>query len=320
MSISTRERPSEGEAAGVADVTATVGPQVPPLGVGLLYNGELSTFLASDLAVLDYIEVIPDTFWTDYGPDAPDRYVLAEDSVAELDAVAGELTVVAHSIGFSLGSADAFESSYLEQIAGWARKYGFPWHSDHLSFARISGPDGHQHNAALAVPVPYDGELLDLIADRIESIQVHIAAAPFLIENNVYFVDIPNQEMTEPEFLNALSHRTGCGLLLDLHNVYTNARNHGFDALEFVDQLDLSRVVEIHIAGGSEFAGMYTDSHAGPCPQPVWQLLDVVAPRAENLAGVTFEFHESYYPLLGDDGIRRELLRARGILDGAGRG
>jgi hypothetical protein len=128
-------------------------------------------------------------------------------------------------------------------------------------------------------------------------------------------VDIPEQDMTEQEFLNGLTRLTNCGLLLDVHNVYVNARNHGFDAAAFIEQLDLSRVVEVHIAGGSELAGMYTDSHAGPCPEPVWDLLEQVASSASNLCAITFEFHESYYPLLEISGIRAELRRARSVWD-----
>jgi uncharacterized protein (UPF0276 family) len=151
-----------------------------------------------------------------------------------------------------------------------------------------------------------------MIATRIESVQAAVPL-PFLIENNVYFIDVPDQDMTEPEFLNALAARTGCGLLLDLHNLYANARNHRFDPIAWLDQLDLDRVVEIHIAGGSELAGMYTDSHAGPCPDPVWDLLAHVTPRTPRLRGITFEFHDSYYPLLKSEGIARELGHARAI-------
>ena len=89
-----------------------------------------------------------------------------------------------------------------------------------------------------------------------------------------------------------LAARTGCGLLLDIHNLYVNARNHGFDPVGFLGELDLSRVAEVHIAGGNELVGMYTDSHAGACPEPVWELLDHVVDHAPQLRGVTFEFHD----------------------------
>jgi uncharacterized protein (UPF0276 family) len=289
---------------------------IPMLGVGLLYNPALPPFLESDLDAIDYLEVIPDMFWTEERDGDRTAYTELESSIEVLEAVAAARPVVAHNIGFSLGSADTFDAAHLDQVGRWQDRYGFQWQSDHLSFVRVSDHDGHEHNAGLAIPLPYDAEVLDLVGRRVEAIQSRISA-PFLIENSVYFVEIPEQEMTESEFLNALTARTGCGLLLDLHNVYTNARNHGFDALGFVHELDLARVVEIHIAGGSELGGMYTDSHAGPCPEPVWELLEAVVPHAPRLAGITFEFHDSYYSLLGVDGTRRELDRARSILQRA---
>lgn len=283
------------------------------LGVGLLYNTALPPFLESDLDALDYLGVIPDMFWTDRGPGEEPRYAELEGWVEVIEAVAAERPLVAHNIGFSLASADPFEAAYLEQNASWEERFGFRWQSDHLAFGRVTNRDGHEHQAGIGVPIPYDHELLDLLATRIEAVQERISA-PFLIENNVYFVEFPEQEMSEQQFLNALTERTGCGLLLDLHNLYVNARNHGFDALKFIDELDLSQVIEIHIAGGGELAGMYTDSHSGPCPEPVWELLEAVVPRAANLEGVTFEFHDSYYSRLGAEGTRRELERARGVL------
>jgi len=275
-----------------------------------LYNQALPDFLRSDLDLLDYIEVIPDMFWTDQGPGQIPRYVELESWVEILDWLAQRRPVVGHNIGLSIGSAGRFDAAYVEQIARWHQRYRCPWHSDHLSFVTVSGANGHDHNAGLAVPVSYDEDVLDLIAERVQYVQ-RIIPTMFLLENNVYYVEIPEQDMGEPQFLNRLTAKTGCGLLLDVHNLYANARNHSFDPSVFLDELDLTRVVEVHVAGGNELAGMYTDSHAGPCPEPVWQLLDQVVARATNLCGITFEFHDSYYPLLKEDGIRAQLRRAR---------
>ena len=282
------------------------------LSIGLLYNPALPDFLREHLESWDYLEVIPDMFWMDKGVGQIPRFVILERWVEFLEYISKAHPVVAHNIGLSLGSADIFDVEYVDQLGEWRRRFNFVWHSDHLSFVRVPGDNGFDHNAGLAVPVPYDNEVLDLIANRISTVRSSIAI-PFLIENNVYYVDIPDQDMSEPEFLNKLSARTGCGLLLDLHNLYANARNHGFSARDFLRQLDLSRVIEIHIAGGNEMGGMYTDSHAGPCPEPVWDLLDCVVPNASNLCGITFEFHESYYPLLKTEGILDQLDRARAI-------
>lgn len=285
---------------------------MPALGVGLLYNPSLPDFLREHPTAYDYVAFIPDMCWSDMGSGAVPRFVELEPWVEILDWIASRKPVVAHNLGFSLGSADLFDAAYASNIAAWQARYGFCWHSDHLSFVRVRGPFAHEENAGLAVPVPYDWELLELFIERVRQVQEAVDA-PFLIENNVSFVLFPEQELSEPAFLNELSAATRCGLLLDLHNLYTNSRNHGFDPYEFLDELDLAQVGEVHIAGGSELAGMYTDSHAGPCPEVVWHLLEYVVPRAEHLAAITFEFHDSYFPLLGEDGVLEQLAHARSI-------
>jgi uncharacterized protein (UPF0276 family) len=278
--------------------------------VGLLYNPALPRFLRENLDSVDYVSLIPDMGHEDRGAGQSPRYVEIEAWVELLNWLTTCRPLIAHNVGLSIGTAGRFDREYVEQMKHWHGRGHFVWHSDHLSFAQVRDAHDHEHNAGLAIPVPYDEEVLDLIAERVDWVQNAIDV-PFLLENNVYFFNVPEQEMTEPEFLNRLTERTGCGLLLDIHNLYTNARNHGFNPLEFVDDLDLSRVVEVHIAGGNEFGGMYIDSHAGPCPGPVWDLLEYVVPRSPNLCGITFEFHESYYPKLLDAGLRDQLDRAR---------
>jgi len=283
---------------------------VPTLGVGLLYNAALRDFVRSNLDAFDYLAITADLFWLDRGPGHPDRYEELEFWIETLDWVAAHRPIVSHNIGLSIGTAGSMDDAYLDQIARFHSRYKFPWHSDHLSFAQVRGASGENHSAGLAVPIPYDKEMLELITARVGLVKQKIPI-PFLLENSVYFVDFPEQDMSEAEFLNQLTKSSRCGLLLDLHNLYTNARNHGFDAFTFIDQLDLTSVVEIHIAGGDEFAGMYTDSHAGPCPEPVWELLDYAISHTPNLRGLTYEFHFSYYPLMGEAGVRAQLDRAR---------
>ncbi len=282
-----------------------------PLGVGLLFNPSVSEFVTATDPPFDYLEIIPDRFWLDKGGEAGPRYREFESSRALLDYCAAHVPILCHSVGLSIGSATRFDEEHIHQIARWQRHYGFPWHSDHLSFSRLS-EHGVEFDAALSLPLAWEEESLDLLAPRIRKV-LETVPCPFLLENNVYFVIPPEQEMTEAEFLNELTHRTGCGLLLDLHNVYVNSVNHRFDPEEFLGKLDLERVVEIHIAGGDELAGFYTDSHAGAVAEPVWPLLDRVLAAAPSVRAVTFEFHESYFPRLGADGITRELNRAREI-------
>lgn len=285
-------------------------PREEPLGVGLLYNNALPAFIRRHVDSVDYVSLIPDMSWMDHGPRAEPRYEVFDEWADTLSWIAARRPLVAHNIGLSIGSVGLPDEGYVRQLARYHDLYRFRWHSDHLAFFQVSGAEGGEHNAGLAIPVPYDEEVLDLVAERVAHVRAAIDA-PFLVENNVYFVDLPEQEMTEPEFLNRLCGRAGCGLLLDLHNLYTNAVNHGLDPREFLARLDLSHVVEMHVAGGDEFAGMYTDSHAGPCPDPVWELLDAAAAASPNLRGITYEFNASYYPLMEEEGVLAQLARVR---------
>jgi hypothetical protein len=301
----------------ISHVSSAAGAErlaaLPRLGVSVLYNPSLRRFIVDHADELDYLAIIPDRAWSDEGAVASVRY---EESVAQralLDTAAQKLTIVGHSVGLSIGSADPLDTGHIEQMAKWQARYDMPWHSDHLSFIRLPGVDAHTElSAAMALAVPYDREVLDMMVERVDYVQARIPV-PFLLENNVYYVDLPEQDMTEPEFLNELSHRTGCGLLLDVHNVVVNSTNHGFDAGEMIHSLDLTRVVELHVAGGSELAGLYTDSHAGPVAQKVWDLLPEVVAACPNLCAVTFEFHEGWYDTMGAEGVLREVRMARDV-------
>jgi hypothetical protein len=96
-----------------------------------------------------------------------------------------------------------------------------------------------------------------------------------------------------------------------LHNVYTNAVNHGFDAMAFVDELDLSRVGEIHVAGGMALGGFYLDAHSGAVADPVWALLEHVLPRCPNVGAVVFELFGSWFELVGETRVRADMRRLK---------
>jgi len=280
-------------------------------GVGVLFNPALIDFVQSHAAALDHLVVMPDRCWSDPGPGSPHRFEELPAAVAVVERALGQRTLAMHCIGLSLCSAEVFDLPYVDQLAAWRRRFGCAWVSEHLSFTRVGA--GHEVNASMALPVPYDHEVLELLVPRVLEVQDRLGC-PFLLENNVYYIDFPEQEMGEAEFLNRLMQRTGCGLLLDLHNVYTNAVNHGFDARRFLRSLDLDRVVEIHVAGGEPMMGFHTDSHTGPVAEGVWPFLEYVVPHTGMLRGVTFEFHESSWPMLHDAGVLAQLERARGIL------
>ena len=284
-------------------------------GVGALFNPSMRGFVERSLSRLDYLAVIPDRGWIDHGVGAAHRFEMMPVAEAFLDGVARERPVVLHGIGLSICTAGLFDLEYATNLMALADRLDSPWFSEHLSFTRVGTGHEHEVNAALPLPVPYDREVMDLLLPRVAALAGG-AGRPFLLENNAYYLRYPDQDMTEEQFLNELCTRSGCGVLLDLHNLHTNAVNHGFAASEYLDRLDLATVGEIHIAGGVSMMGYHTDSHTGPVLEPVWTLLEQAVPRATHLRGVTFEFHESSFGSLGEAGILEQVDRAREIVAG----
>lgn len=280
---------------------------IPKLGVGLAYQPSLRTFIEENGDAFDYIEVVPDILWTDLGRGSDPRYVDDLDGVDFLRR-SGK-PVIPHSIGLSIGTAHRFNRQHLDQLEKWNDWFGFPWHSEHLAFS-LAEHGCDEINVGVTVPVPRDRATLESLAVRITEVRARLPV-PFALENNVYFFDMPGQEMTDAEFLNALAETTGCRLLLDLHNVYTNCRNHGMDPFALLDEIDLGNVVELHVAGGMDYAGFYLDAHCGPMPETVWELLDYALPRCPDLGGVTFELLGSWFTEMGSERLLAELSGMR---------
>jgi uncharacterized protein len=282
---------------------------VPPLGIGLLYQEPLRPFIERERARVDFLEVVPDILWTDLGPGTRPRYVESARPADFLRQCRRELPIVPHSVGLSIGSAHRFDREHVDQIAAWYDWLAFPWHSDHLAFITAEHGVG-EVNVGVTLPLPYDQESLDLLAPRVAEIRARVPV-PFLLENNVYFFAYPRQDFDEATFLNRLCETSGCRLLLDLHNVYTNSRNHGTDPHALLDRLDLDNVVEIHVAGGMVDDGFYQDAHSDTSPPAVWALLEWALPRCSNLGGVVFELLGSWYVDVGPDRLAAQLSRMR---------
>jgi uncharacterized protein len=290
------------------------GGAAPRLGVGIMANLAIAPF-TSVAGAVDYLAITPDLFFIDRGRDAEgagDRFVDIPAWVALLDA--SPLPKVSHHIGLSIASAVPTDAGYVAQMAAWARRWGAPWVSEHLAFVAIDEASGPAA-AGLALTAPFDRDVLDLAVGRARDV-IAETGSPFLLENSPYYVTFDDSDLREADFLNRFCAGSGAGLLLDLHNLYCNAVNHGVDAHRFLGELDLDTVIEVHIADGNEIAGMYADSHSGAPPEPVWDLLEDLIGRAPNLRGITFEFHDSYLPVIGFDGTAAVIERARSIWAG----
>jgi uncharacterized protein (UPF0276 family) len=282
--------------------------------VGIVYSGVLTELLLAQPDIVDVLSVIPEMFW--HETSGTPRYRPIESAAAALAEVVAAKPVVLHGIGLSIGSGLPLDLEHLEQVASMADSLDARWFSEHLAAFRVSSPQGRPAHVGVGLPVPYDCATLRDITPKV-SVIVRRLGIPVLIENNALYVEVPFAEMTEAAFLNRLVEETGSGVLLDLHNLVVCEQNLGWRGEDFLDELDLDHVVEIHVAGGEMMGDWYTDAHSGACPPRVWELLSLVVPKALALRLVTFELHESRCQTLGYSGLQAELQRIRRILDTA---
>lgn len=274
--------------------------------VGLLYNPAIPSVLDALGARIDFVEVIPDRLWYDFGVDSPRRFSRSQIAIDELRRYAKERQVIGHGIGLSLPSAMPLDQGLLDEVVVSHRELDYLWYSEHLSMFLVPGGSVPNAQAGMGLPVVLDEEMLGLVGGKVRQLGAALGV-PILLENSTIFSAIPEPDMSEPAFFNRLHAQTGCGMLLDLHNLYANTLNLGISADEYLCELDPGIVVEIHLAGGDWLKAHYTDSHSRRTPSPVWQWAHEWAPRFPNLAAITFEYHESYHKRLGLAGIAEEI-------------
>ncbi|MFI6042187.1 DUF692 domain-containing protein [Nocardia sp. NPDC051321] len=192
------------------------------------------------------------------------RVVLPVELTALIDR---GVAMVPHGISLSLGGTEPLDEHRIDHLAACARALGAPLVSEHVAFVRAGGVEaGH------LLPVPRSKASLDVLSRNISRTQEALDV-PLAVENIAALFDWPDDEYTESEFLAELVDRTGVYLLLDIANVYANARNRARDPLDELLRLPADRVAYCHVAGGHESGGRYHDTHTDPIPAQVLTLV-----------------------------------------------
>jgi uncharacterized protein (UPF0276 family) len=231
----------------------TPPPTFSGYGLGLRKE-HYRDFLETSVPV-DFVEVISENFMVDGGQP---RHILRQ--VRERHPVA------MHGVSMSIGSADGLDHDYLKRLRALADEIEPLFVSDHLSWSRTAGFNSHD-----LLPLPYTEEALALVCRNIDRAQETLGRS-MLFENPSSYIAFVDSPMTEWEFLAEMSRRTGCGLLLDVNNIYVSSRNHGFDAYAFLRGIPADRVRQIHLAGHTEMPEILIDTHDQPVCDDVWSL------------------------------------------------
>lgn len=222
--------------------------------------------LLAERPALGFIEVHSENFFADGGI-----------TLAVLDAGREAYDVSLHGVGLALGSAAGLDEGHLARLARLADRVQPRWVSDHACFARV----GTGLHAADLLPIPFNDEALALMVRHVQQVQERLGR-PLLVENISAYVGWAGDTLAEPEFFNELAQRSGCGLLLDVNNLFVNARNDGLapeaaarEAMRWVDALLPGIVGEIHLAGHCEREdGLVIDDHGSRVRDEVWRVYE----------------------------------------------
>jgi len=195
-----------------------------------------------------------------------------------LEALRRDHPLSLHGVCMSIGGPQPLDREHLARFRRLVDRYQPALVSEHLAWST--------HETAYfndLLPLPYTDATLERVCDHIDEVQ-NVIRRPILLENPSTYVAFRESTMSETDFIRGVAQRTGCGLLLDINNVFVSATNHGFSALQYLSAFPLSRVGEIHLAGHSwqtddEDEPLLIDSHDCPVADPVWTLFETVIRR-----------------------------------------
>ncbi|HXI85968.1 MAG TPA: DUF692 domain-containing protein, partial [Parvularculaceae bacterium] len=224
---------------------------IPALAAGIGLKPEHYKAAARGDHGLDFFEVHAENFMGAGGP--PHRW---------LGAFRNDFPLSVHGVGLSIGGREALDKEHLSRLVAVVRRYEPALVSEHLAW---SADGGMFFNDLL--PPPLTESSLARVCDHVDEAQEALGRR-ILIENPSSYLAVGREDLGEPQFLNELARRTGCGVLFDINNVYVSAFNLGFDAARYIDEIDPAHVGEIHLAGHAvdHFEGVEirVDNHGSP--------------------------------------------------------
>ncbi|HUP28726.1 MAG TPA: DUF692 domain-containing protein [Usitatibacter sp.] len=213
--------------------------------------------LAHSRPPLGFLEVHSENYFAAGGP-----------ALAWLERFRRDYELSLHGVGLSLGSSDPLDERHLAKLAALVERTQPMLVSEHLCWSSIGG-----RHANDLLPLPFTEEAIGHVVARVQRVQERLARA-ILVENVSSYHAFAESTLPEERFVAEVVRRAGCRLLLDVNNVYVNARNHGFDPSAYLEALDPASVGEIHLGGHTQCDGMLVDTHGAPVCEAVWSLYE----------------------------------------------
>ena len=224
-----------------------------------------------------------------------------------LDRVAERTPVVLHGVSLNVGSVDPLDHEYLRKVKALARRVKARWVTDHLCWTGVAGRNTHD-----LLPLPRNEETLAHVAARLRVVQ-DVLERPVHLENPSTYLELAASTVGEAEFLARLAEESGCGLLVDVNNVFVSSFNHGWDAEAWIDAVPVDRVVQVHLAGHTDLGTHLLDTHSDHVRDEVWVLYERLVRRTGPVSTLV-EWDEEIPAL---EVVNAEARRARDVAERA---
>jgi uncharacterized protein (UPF0276 family) len=274
---------------------------LPSLGVGITYVPELDPLLESEPCIVDLLEIEPQIHWHYIRND--DSYIIDKKAIKKIRSYDYPKTL--HSVSSPIGSVigpDPVQIPHLLNMISYIEPH---WFSEHLSFNKVKYGNASFKSGFLLPPLQTNSGI-NAVIKSINTMKKHINI-PFFIENGVNYLKTQEYEIPDGQFVSDVIRATNCGLVLDLHNAYTNELNGRQSVNDFLNTIPLESVWELHLAGGSKDDDYWLDSHGGEIPKPLIDIANSLVPHLVNLRAIVFEIESSHLPIIGLKTVSSEL-------------
>ena len=231
------------------------GPGPIPVCAGIGFRAVHQHAFATERPAVGWIEAHTENFFHEGGPAG-----------RALERARANYPLSLHGVGLGLGSADGVDREHLAKVKRAIARFEPALVSEHACWGHAGGEFFND-----LLPLPYTDEAVELLARQVGEAQDFLGIR-LLIENVSAYVTFEHSHLHEWEFLAAVAASSGCGLLLDVNNVYVSSQNLGLDAHAFIDGLPPGRVAEIHLAGHARNGAVLIDDHGSQVCDAVWQL------------------------------------------------
>jgi uncharacterized protein (UPF0276 family) len=271
---------------------------LPNLGIGIGLRPVHLREIFATWPLIDWFEIISENFM---GGGMP---------LKNLERILERYPVVMHGVSLAIGSSAPLDWDYLKKLKNLAVKTKTPWLSDHLCWGRL--PGAHFHDL---LPLPRTKAVVEYVAERARIIQDFLEI-PFALENLSSNASFTADEMSEWDFYSSVVEKGNISMMLDVNNIYVSSRNLGFDPKDYIANIPLDKVIQIHLAGHSDYERYCLDTHDHPVREEVWDIYRDVYAKTQGVSTLLewddlfLPFEETWKEALKAKAYQQQLIHA----------